>query len=380
MPSHTPGTRCHSAPRREANGLGACGGGWPQAAPGSPLRSALRLPAPSVRLHARSVAQYQERAGATRKATTRLTGQDLPSAIPGLAYLAMGLASEAGEVSGEIKKLFRDQPELVEELKSQGSAEAVRKLAALSEEIGDCLWYLGQLASDLGLDLGSIAKGNLKKLAERYAGAGPNIIQFPAKTGPKRDETALKPPPEAISPSILVRVIRGLWTGEGSDAEVQAVEAAVTAVEDWGDGSAGFFLHLGAAVRVLVSLAVIREKGESDGVSQGFKMQHMQPTRARARAREPLAGQILALLDSLQDGDGLTVATAAERLRVTELQVANACWEHGLQLANLPDPSERLAPLMRKGVSFAALWARSGGMTQAAIRAVCARAGWEVPD
>jgi len=38
---------------------------------------------------------------------------------------------------------------------------------AISKELGDVLWYLAQLATELGLDLDNIAQNNLDKLLSR---------------------------------------------------------------------------------------------------------------------------------------------------------------------------------------------------------------------
>ena len=38
---------------------------------------------------------------------------------------------------------------------------------AISSEIGDCLWYIAVLASDIGVKLSDIASDNLEKLANR---------------------------------------------------------------------------------------------------------------------------------------------------------------------------------------------------------------------
>ena len=40
---------------------------------------------------------------------------------------------------------------------------------ALEQELGDVLWYLAQLATEAGLDLGQVAAANLDKLAARAA-------------------------------------------------------------------------------------------------------------------------------------------------------------------------------------------------------------------
>lgn len=71
-----------------------------------------------------------------------------------LTYTALGLASEAGEYAGKVKKLLRD---------------AVWDVEAAKAELGDVLWYVAACADALGLDLEDIAAANLAKLADRKA-------------------------------------------------------------------------------------------------------------------------------------------------------------------------------------------------------------------
>ena len=79
-------------------------------------------------------------------------------------YPTLGLTSEAGEVAGKVKKMVRDdQGELTEERRS-----------AIVSEIGDCLWYLAQLCTDLNVNLGHVAEENLEKLNSRLAR---NVVQ-----------------------------------------------------------------------------------------------------------------------------------------------------------------------------------------------------------
>jgi NTP pyrophosphatase (non-canonical NTP hydrolase) len=74
-----------------------------------------------------------------------------------LSYPALGLAGEAGEVAQHVKKAIRDDAGQVSD----------ERRAAMSKELGDVLWYVAQLASELGLELDEIARENLDKLLSR---------------------------------------------------------------------------------------------------------------------------------------------------------------------------------------------------------------------
>jgi len=69
-----------------------------------------------------------------------------------LVYLGLGLASEAGEVAGNIKKLIRD-----------GKYDP----GSLAYELGDCCWYIARLAWAVGYDFSDILKINHAKLTKR---------------------------------------------------------------------------------------------------------------------------------------------------------------------------------------------------------------------
>lgn len=75
----------------------------------------------------------------------------------GLYYTALGLASEAGEFAGKVKKVMRDS----------GGVLTKEAKDALVAELGDCAWYIAMAAKELGVSLSRVARLNLEKLASR---------------------------------------------------------------------------------------------------------------------------------------------------------------------------------------------------------------------
>lgn len=71
-----------------------------------------------------------------------------------LLVQALGLNGEAGEVAELIKKWAWHGQELDHD--------------TLKKEIGDCFWYLADLASACGINLDDVATANVEKLAIRY--------------------------------------------------------------------------------------------------------------------------------------------------------------------------------------------------------------------
>ena len=65
--------------------------------------------------------------------------------------------NEAGEVAGKIKKIFRDQNGQITEEDKQ----------SLKNELGDVLWYLTQVRTELDLTLEEVAEMNLTKIFSR---------------------------------------------------------------------------------------------------------------------------------------------------------------------------------------------------------------------
>lgn len=80
-----------------------------------------------------------------------------PKAGENYIYPTLGLAGEAGEVAEKIKKILRDNGGVVSEEKKE----------ELKKELGDVLWYVSQIASELGLSLDEIAEMNIQKLYSR---------------------------------------------------------------------------------------------------------------------------------------------------------------------------------------------------------------------
>lgn len=69
----------------------------------------------------------------------------------------------------KIKKIWRDR----------GGIPIPEDIEAVKKEMGDCLWYLAELATGLGLSFDEVAVANLTKLRDRQqrqqlAGSGDN--------------------------------------------------------------------------------------------------------------------------------------------------------------------------------------------------------------
>ena len=77
----------------------------------------------------------------------------------GILYTTLGLVGEAGEVAEKLKKIIRDHGGEMD--------DDVRESIML--ELGDVLWYLANLTSELGYSLRDVAGANIQKLEDRQA-------------------------------------------------------------------------------------------------------------------------------------------------------------------------------------------------------------------
>lgn len=74
-----------------------------------------------------------------------------------IVYPTLGFVGEAGELADKVKKIFRDD----------GGKMKPEVRAAIINEIGDVLWYMAALCSELSVKMSEVAEGNLAKLDSR---------------------------------------------------------------------------------------------------------------------------------------------------------------------------------------------------------------------
>lgn len=72
-------------------------------------------------------------------------------------YPTLGLMGESGEIAEKIKKVIRDKGGKIDE----------ETRTELIKELGDVLWYLANLSTELGISLDKIAVTNIEKLLSR---------------------------------------------------------------------------------------------------------------------------------------------------------------------------------------------------------------------
>jgi len=77
-----------------------------------------------------------------------------------VVYPTLGLSGEAGEVAEKVKKNIRKS--------NFGFFDFYdNELDDIAKELGDVLWYVSALASDIGYSLEDIAQINMEKLKSR---------------------------------------------------------------------------------------------------------------------------------------------------------------------------------------------------------------------
>lgn len=110
------------------------------------------------RLYSYTFNKYQEDAGKTAMYPS-LYQKQLDGTIVELdwVYPALKLAGEAGEVAEKFGKIIRD---------CNGVMSPEQK-ADMVKELGDVLWYLAAISSELGVTLEEVAFANIAKLASR---------------------------------------------------------------------------------------------------------------------------------------------------------------------------------------------------------------------
>lgn len=80
-----------------------------------------------------------------------------PSVGDNYIYPTLGLSGEAGEIAEKIKKVLRDKKGKIDEETRE----------SLKKELGDVLWYVAQLTTELNLSLSEVAEKNIEKLYGR---------------------------------------------------------------------------------------------------------------------------------------------------------------------------------------------------------------------
>lgn len=155
-----------------------------------------------------------------QKATAQTAVYPGQNQFLGILYVGLGVGGESGEIVDHIKKTWRDDGAdligevfrqidlarvLILEDASPDKIELVfdqlrervsfafnppldeERKAKIEKEIGDELWYLSQLATEIHTSLGGIAQGNINKLRARWRsdtihGEGDDREERPATT------------------------------------------------------------------------------------------------------------------------------------------------------------------------------------------------------
>jgi len=74
-----------------------------------------------------------------------------------VAYCALGITGEAGEIADHVKKMLRDDDGILTDNRKEH----------LLKEMGDTMWYISRMAEKLGYTLDEVALTNLNKIKDR---------------------------------------------------------------------------------------------------------------------------------------------------------------------------------------------------------------------
>lgn len=94
--------------------------------------------------------EYQTKAWLTAK---------YPDKNNNIYYPSLGLTGEAGEFCNKVKKIMRDDNGIITDKRKDD----------LISELGDILWYIAALATELNTNLNDIAILNIIKLSQRQS-------------------------------------------------------------------------------------------------------------------------------------------------------------------------------------------------------------------
>ena len=82
-----------------------------------------------------------------------------PNLGSNIIYPTLGLVGEAGEVAEKVKKVIRDNGGIFDNQAKIG----------IKKELGDVLWYISNLCTELNFNLDDVATLNLEKLEKRVS-------------------------------------------------------------------------------------------------------------------------------------------------------------------------------------------------------------------
>lgn len=89
----------------------------------------------------------------------------------GLSYIAGKLNGEAGEMAGQVFKAWRDDGMVSDDTYYSDVFKCAplepERRAKIVKELGDVLWYVAAMASELNMTLSDVAIENLENLAGR---------------------------------------------------------------------------------------------------------------------------------------------------------------------------------------------------------------------